>query len=121
MTLKPRPGVLDIAPYIGGRAHIEGVEKTFKLSSTPKPVTEFLEAREAGVNTRPVILGPVSFLYLGKADRDQTIDPISALDKLLPLYESLLKLYHKHDESALRGRILQCLGGYILIYIYKIC
>ncbi|OCT54628.1 putative 5-methyltetrahydropteroyltriglutamate--homocysteine methyltransferase [Cladophialophora carrionii] len=65
--------------------------QTFKLSSKPKPVTEFLEAKEAGINTRPVILGPVSFLYLGKADRGQTIEPISALDKLLPLYEDLLK------------------------------
>ncbi|OAP56620.1 5-methyltetrahydropteroyltriglutamate- homocysteine S-methyltransferase [Fonsecaea erecta] len=63
----------------------------FKLSSKPKPVVEFLEAKEAGIVTRPVILGPVSFLYLGKADRGQTIEPISALDKLLPLYEDLLK------------------------------
>jgi 5-methyltetrahydropteroyltriglutamate--homocysteine methyltransferase len=65
--------------------------QTFKLSSKPKPVTEFLEAKEAGIHTRPVILGPVSFLHLGKADRGQSIEPISALDKLLPLYEDLLK------------------------------
>ncbi|KAJ9612599.1 methionine-synthesizing 5- methyltetrahydropteroyltriglutamate--homocysteine methyltransferase [Cladophialophora chaetospira] len=65
--------------------------QTFKLSSKPKPVTEFLEAKEAGINTRPVLLGPVSFLVLGKADRGQNIEPISALDKLLPLYEDLLK------------------------------
>lgn len=65
--------------------------QTFKLSSNPKPVVEFLEAKEAGITTRPVILGPVSFLHLGKADRDQTIDPISAINQLLPLYEDLLK------------------------------
>jgi 5-methyltetrahydropteroyltriglutamate--homocysteine methyltransferase len=65
--------------------------QAFKLSSNPKPVVEFLEAKEAGVTTRPVLLGPVSFLYLGKADRGQSIEPISALDKLLPLYEDLLK------------------------------
>ncbi|KAK4941837.1 methionine-synthesizing 5-methyltetrahydropteroyltriglutamate--homocysteine methyltransferase [Elasticomyces elasticus] len=65
--------------------------QTFKLSSNPKPVAEFLEAKEAGIVTRPVILGPVSFLHLGKADRGQSIEPISALDKLLPLYEDLLK------------------------------
>ncbi|KIW26640.1 5-methyltetrahydropteroyltriglutamate-homocysteine S-methyltransferase [Cladophialophora immunda] len=65
--------------------------QAFKLSSNPKPVVEFLEAKEAGIITRPVILGPVSFLYLGKADRGQSIEPISALDKLLPLYEDLLK------------------------------
>ncbi|KAJ9658499.1 methionine-synthesizing 5- methyltetrahydropteroyltriglutamate--homocysteine methyltransferase [Neophaeococcomyces mojaviensis] len=65
--------------------------QTFKLSENPKPVVEFKEAKEAGINTRPVILGPVSFLALGKADRGQSIEPISALDKLLPLYEDLLK------------------------------
>lgn len=64
--------------------------QTFKLSSDPKPVREFKEAKEAGITTRPVILGPVSFLYLAKADRDQTIDPISKLEELLPLYEDLL-------------------------------
>ena len=67
--------------------------QTFKLSSNPKPVSDFLEAKEAGITTRPVILGPVSFLALGKADRDQSIEPISALDKLLPLYEDLLKQF----------------------------
>ena len=63
----------------------------FTLSKDPKPVREFNEAKEAGITTRPVLLGPVSYLHLGKADRDQSIDPISALDKLLPLYVDLLK------------------------------
>lgn len=64
--------------------------QTFKLSSDPKPVVEFLEAKEAGITTRPVLVGPISFLFLGKADRDQKVDPISLLDKLLPIYEELL-------------------------------
>ena len=64
--------------------------QTFKLKSDPKPVVEFLEAKEAGIITRPVLVGPVSFLALGKADRHQSVDPISLLDKLLPLYEELL-------------------------------
>lgn len=62
----------------------------FKLKSNPKPLIEFLEAKDAGIITRPVLIGPVSFLFLGKADRGQTVDPISLLDKLLPLYEELL-------------------------------
>jgi 5-methyltetrahydropteroyltriglutamate--homocysteine methyltransferase len=65
--------------------------QTFKLASDPKPVTEFLEAKEAGITTRPVLIGPVSFLALGKADRDQSVDPISLLDKLLPVYVELLE------------------------------
>ncbi|KAL1302862.1 hypothetical protein AAFC00_003191 [Neodothiora populina] len=65
--------------------------QTFKLAANPKPVREFLEAKEAGIATRPVLLGPVSFLALGKADRDQTVEPITLLEKLLPVYEQLLK------------------------------
>lgn len=64
--------------------------QTFTLSSNPKPVAEFKEAKEAGITTRPVLLGPVSFLALAKADRGQTIDPISLIDKLVPLYVELL-------------------------------
>ncbi|MDE3117249.1 MAG: histidinol-phosphate transaminase, partial [Pseudomonadota bacterium] len=33
MTLAPKPGVLDIAPYIGGRASVAGVTEPIKLSS----------------------------------------------------------------------------------------
>merc|ERR1712144_4596 len=62
----------------------------FKLTPNPKAVVEFLEAKEAGIVTRPVLVGPVSFLQLGKADRDQTVDPIDLLEKLLPVYEELL-------------------------------
>ena len=64
--------------------------QVFKLSANPKPVVDFLEAKEAGVTTRPVVLGPVSFLTLAKADRGQTVDPISLLSNLLPAYVELL-------------------------------
>lgn len=64
--------------------------QTFKLSANPKAVAEFLEAKEAGIRTRPVLVGPVSFLHLGKADRGQSVDPIDLLQKLLPVYEELL-------------------------------
>lgn len=64
--------------------------QTFKLSPSPKAVAEFLEAKAAGITTRPVIVGPVTFLHLGKADRDQTVDPIDLLSGLLPVYEKLL-------------------------------
>ncbi|GAW20804.1 hypothetical protein EKO27_g10544 [Xylaria grammica] len=64
--------------------------QTFTLTSSPKAVNEFNEAKEAGIVTRPVLVGPVSFLHLGKADRGQSVDPIDLLDKLLPVYEQLL-------------------------------
>jgi len=64
--------------------------QTFKLTASPKAVAEFTEAKEAGIATRPVLVGPVSFLTLAKADRGETVDPIDLLEKLLPVYEELL-------------------------------
>ncbi|KAK8107330.1 5-methyltetrahydropteroyltriglutamate-homocysteine S-methyltransferase [Apiospora kogelbergensis] len=64
--------------------------QTFKLVSSPKAVVEFKEAKEAGITTRPVLVGPVTFLHLAKADRGQSVDPIDLLEKLLPVYEELL-------------------------------
>ncbi len=64
--------------------------QNFKLQANPKPVAEFQEAKEAGFHTRPVLVGPVSFLALAKADRGQKVEPITLLEKLLPVYEELL-------------------------------
>ncbi|EOQ99854.1 hypothetical protein E3P92_02046 [Wallemia ichthyophaga] len=60
---------------------------------TKKIVDEYKEAKNAGVETRPVLLGPISFLLLGKAARDASpgFEPISLLDKLVPVYEEILK------------------------------
>jgi 5-methyltetrahydropteroyltriglutamate--homocysteine methyltransferase len=63
-------------------------KQTFSLGSL-KPVAEFLEARAVGIHTRPVLLGPVSFLLLGKA-KEPGFDPLSLLDRLLPIYASVL-------------------------------
>ncbi|KAI6248181.1 putative 5-methyltetrahydropteroyltriglutamate--homocysteine methyltransferase [Erysiphe necator] len=62
----------------------------FKLYSNPKAVEDFLEAKAAGIVTRPVIVGPISFLHLGKADRDQSVVPIDLIDKVFPVYQDLL-------------------------------
>jgi 5-methyltetrahydropteroyltriglutamate--homocysteine methyltransferase len=45
-------------------------------------------ARTIGGQTRPVVLGPVSLLRLGKTRKGE-FDPITLLDRLLPVYESL--------------------------------
>lgn len=66
-------------------------DQSFTLTENPKAVADFLEAKEAGFITRPVLVGPVSFLALGKPDRDQTVDPIDLLDRLLPVYIDLLQ------------------------------
>lgn len=71
-----------------------GPETVFALSST-RWVDEFIEAKEAGYITRPVITGPLTFLYLAKASDDAQAgyDPISHLDDLLPVYAQLLAAF----------------------------
>ncbi|MCO5226443.1 MAG: 5-methyltetrahydropteroyltriglutamate--homocysteine S-methyltransferase [Thermomicrobiales bacterium] len=63
-------------------------ETTFTLSST-KPFDALAEAQAAGVDAKVVLLGPVTYLLLGKSD-DDAFAPLSLLDRLLPVYEEVL-------------------------------
>src|SRR5436309_2072106 len=62
--------------------------QTFRLSST-KPVDELREAQALGLAAKPVLIGPVSFLLLGKS-RAPGFDRLSLLDALLPVYAEVL-------------------------------
>ncbi|KAF8639707.1 hypothetical protein AX17_000969 [Amanita inopinata Kibby_2008] len=66
-------------------------ETEFKLNFN-KALEEFREAQDAGIVTRPVVLGPISFLVLGKVAKGSQIgfQPISLLSKLIPVYKTLL-------------------------------
>ena len=64
-------------------------DQQFTLSSS-KPVDEFLEAKALGIHTRPVILGPVTLLKLGKS-QEEGFNPLALLPRLLPVYEELLR------------------------------
>lgn len=66
-------------------------ETEFKLNFN-KALEEYKEAKALGIETRPVILGPISFLTLGKAAKGSPLEfkPISLLHKLLPLYKTVL-------------------------------
>ena len=57
-----------------------------------KPVAQFLEAKAAGFDTRPVLLGPVSFLLLSKTTDGS--DRLALLERLLPVYAQLLERLH---------------------------
>ena len=63
-------------------------DQAFKLS-TNKPFEEFNEAKKYGFNTKPIILGPLSFLLLAKGlDGFKTIN---LLDKILPVYKEIIR------------------------------
>jgi 5-methyltetrahydropteroyltriglutamate--homocysteine methyltransferase len=64
------------------------VDQVFELTAN-RPLEAFQEAKAMGIHTRPVILGPLTFLKLGKAAQDG-VSPISLLGRLLPVYERLL-------------------------------
>jgi 5-methyltetrahydropteroyltriglutamate--homocysteine methyltransferase len=65
--------------------------QAFRLAGN-KPVDEFIEARELGIVTRPVLLGPVTFLRLGKMAEGAAGRPLDLLPRLVPVYEELLRL-----------------------------
>src|ERR1051325_1423106 len=64
-------------------------DQTFRLSSS-KPVDEFAEAKRLGITTKPVLVGPVTFLLLGKAKREG-FDRLGLLDRLLPVYAAAIQ------------------------------
>lgn len=61
--------------------------QTFALRGD-KPLAEFREAQALGIHTRPVLLGPVSFLLLSKTTDGSNV--LDLLDALLPAYVELL-------------------------------
>ncbi|NQX06186.1 5-methyltetrahydropteroyltriglutamate--homocysteine S-methyltransferase [Rathayibacter sp. VKM Ac-2856] len=68
-----------------------GPETVFSLADTRR-VREVAEAREAGFTTRPVLVGPVTYLLLAKpsATAPAGFEPLSRLADLLPVYTELL-------------------------------
>ncbi|MDB5261216.1 MAG: metE [Adhaeribacter sp.] len=60
----------------------------FKLFST-KVIDEFFEAKQLGIVTKPVIIGPVSYLLLGK-EKEEGFHRLDLLKNLLPVYFDIL-------------------------------
>ena len=66
--------------------------QTFRLASL-KAVEEFLEAKALGFHTRPVLVGPVTYLKIGKSN-DADLNPLSLIDRLIPVYVDVLTRLH---------------------------
>ncbi|AWT09522.1 5-methyltetrahydropteroyltriglutamate--homocysteine S-methyltransferase [Stutzerimonas frequens] len=76
------------------------VDQQFKLSWT-QLFEEVEEAKALGHAIKPVLIGPLSYLWLGKlkgeADQTQAFDKLELLDRLLPVYGEAL------DRLAAQG------------------
>ena len=68
----------------------------FALSSD-KPFAEYREAKKLGIETRPVIIGPITYLLSGKMN-NSTKSPLSLLDNILPVYAEILQKFK--EEGA---------------------
>lgn len=72
-------------------------DQTFKLFST-KIIDEFYEAKQAGIITKPVIIGPVSYLLLGK-EKENGFNKIDLIRSLLPVYIEVLQKLKSLDAE----------------------
>ncbi|CAI0384704.1 unnamed protein product [Linum tenue] len=68
-----------------------GPEVNFSYSSH-KAINEYKEAKALGVDTVPVLVGPVSYLLLSKPAKgvEKTFSLLSLLDKILPVYKEVI-------------------------------
>lgn len=53
MSLEPKPGILEISPYVGGRASVPGVAKVHKLSANESPLGPSPKAQAALDEAKP--------------------------------------------------------------------
>ncbi|HET8869993.1 MAG TPA: 5-methyltetrahydropteroyltriglutamate--homocysteine S-methyltransferase, partial [Aquabacterium sp.] len=68
----------------------------FRLDAS-RLIVQLEEAREHGVKAKPVIIGPVTYLALGKA-KDES-NRLALLDRLLPVYADLLDTLAAHGAE----------------------
>jgi 5-methyltetrahydropteroyltriglutamate--homocysteine methyltransferase len=64
-------------------------DQEFKLFSE-KIIEEFKEANALGIATKPVLIGPVTYLLLGK-EKEAGFHRIDLIEKLLPVYFEILQ------------------------------
>ncbi|TQV88511.1 5-methyltetrahydropteroyltriglutamate--homocysteine S-methyltransferase [Aliikangiella coralliicola] len=67
-------------------------ETEFKLNPT-RLIAQCREAQQLGLKTKPVIIGPLTYLWLGKLKQNQSIndqEKLNLLHNLLPVYQQLL-------------------------------
>ncbi len=69
--------------------------QNFVLYNT-KVVNEYLEAKEAGINAKPVLIGPFSYLYLGK-EKGNNFNRLELINNILQIY---IEILHKLEDAG---------------------
>ncbi|MCG1035627.1 5-methyltetrahydropteroyltriglutamate--homocysteine S-methyltransferase [Polaribacter sargassicola] len=64
-------------------------EQKFELNSC-KIINEYREALDLGINTKPVLIGPLTYLLIGK-EKENGFNRLDLLNRLLPVYAQLIK------------------------------
>ena len=64
-------------------------DQGFKLSSA-RLFEQVAEAQALGYKVKPVLIGPLTYLWLGKT-KGGTADRLALLDRILPVYQEILK------------------------------
>jgi 5-methyltetrahydropteroyltriglutamate--homocysteine methyltransferase len=73
-------------------------DQTFQLFGN-KVIDEFAEAKALGIAAKPVLIGAVSYLLLGKEKGKETFERIDLIDRLLPVYVEILQKLAAHGAT----------------------
>lgn len=98
--------------------------QTFTKTSN-KVVEEYKEAKAMGIPAKPVLIGPVSYLLLGK-EKGASFDKLELLSSLLPVYLEILKALQQEGanwvqlDEPLLGMDLQDKDNRAFEYAYKV-
>jgi len=83
---------MEMTKWFDTNYHYIVPEFTANQKFTPfsyKTLNEFIEAKQAGFNAKPVLLGPVSYLMLGK-EKEEGFHRLELIKRLLPVYLNVL-------------------------------
>ncbi|WP_378105460.1 5-methyltetrahydropteroyltriglutamate--homocysteine S-methyltransferase [Chryseobacterium sp. sg2396] len=75
-------------------------DQEFSLFSD-KIIQEFINAKETGIRAKPVIIGPVTYLLLGK-EKEGGFDKLDLIRNLLPVYLQILKELENHGAEYIQ-------------------
>ncbi|WP_288457873.1 5-methyltetrahydropteroyltriglutamate--homocysteine S-methyltransferase [uncultured Chryseobacterium sp.] len=72
----------------------------FKLFSR-KIINEFLDAKQVGINAKPVIIGLLTYILLGK-EKEEDFNKLELAQKILPVYIQILKELETHGAEYIQ-------------------